>query len=62
MIRGEIIRATCRYQAKKNAEAFDYDYLAKRTAEEVCMRLQIIKNQEAHNAVKNDEISDICRE
>ena len=31
-----IIRAICKYQAKKNAEAFNYDYLAKRIAEETC--------------------------
>ena len=33
-----IIRAICKYQAKKNAEAFDYDYLAERVAEEICQR------------------------
>ena len=40
-----IIRATCKYQAKKNAEAFNYDYLAKRIAEETCKRLIIIEKQ-----------------
>ena len=40
-----VIRATCKYQAKKNAETFDYEYLAKRIAEETCKRLAILKNQ-----------------
>lgn len=40
-----IIRAICNYMAKKNAEAFNYDKLATRTAEEVCKRLMIIENQ-----------------
>ena len=40
-----IIRAICKYMAKKNAEAFDYDRLATRTAEEVCKRLMIIEKQ-----------------
>ena len=30
-----IIRLICQYMAKQNARAFDYDYLAKRTAEEI---------------------------
>ena len=40
-----VIRATCRYQAKENAKAFDYDYLAERTAAEICQRLMIIEAQ-----------------
>lgn len=40
-----VIRATCRYQARQNAKAFDYDYLAERTAEEVCKRMVILEKQ-----------------
>lgn len=40
-----VIRATCRYQARQNAKAFDYDYLAERTAAEVCKRMMIIERQ-----------------
>ena len=40
-----VIRATCKYQAKQNAEAFDYDYLAERTAAEICKRMIIIEKQ-----------------
>ena len=44
-----IIRAICKYQAKKNAEAFKYDYLAERIAEEICKRQMIIeKNKKEH--------------
>lgn len=39
------IRASCRYQARQNAKEFDYDYLAERTAEEVCKRLMLIERQ-----------------
>ena len=42
-----VIKAICRYQAKENAKAFDYDYLAIRTAEETCKRLMIIEGQKA---------------
>lgn len=50
-----VIRATCRYQARQNAKAFDYDYLAERTAEEVCKRLVIIEKQKTayKGATKN---------
>lgn len=40
-----VIRAICKYQARENARAFDYDYLAERTAEEICKRLMIIERQ-----------------
>lgn len=40
-----VIRATCRYQARQNAKEFDYDYLAERTAAEVCKRMMIIERQ-----------------
>lgn len=40
-----VIRAICRYQAKENARAFDYDYLAERTAAEICKRLAIMEKQ-----------------
>lgn len=40
-----IIRLICQYMAKQNAKAFDYDYLAERTAAEVCQRMMIIKKQ-----------------
>lgn len=39
-----IIKAICKYQAKKNAEEFKYDYLAAKIAEETCKRLMIIEN------------------
>lgn len=42
-----IIRAICKYMARKNAEAFDYDYLAERIAEETCKRMMIIENSKA---------------
>ena len=50
-----VIRATCKYQARKNAEAFDYDYLAERIAEETCKRLMIIEKQKE---MKNDNGGD----
>ena len=40
-----VIRETCKYAAKKNAEEFDYDYLAERTAAEICKRMIIIEKQ-----------------
>ncbi len=40
-----VIRAICRYQARQNAKSFDYDYLAERTAEEICKRLALIERQ-----------------
>lgn len=40
-----VIRATCRYQARQNAKAFDYDYLAEKTAAEICKRMMIIERQ-----------------
>ena len=40
-----VIRAICNYQARRNAAEFDYDYLAERTAEEVCKRMVIIEKQ-----------------
>lgn len=40
-----VTRAICRYQAKENARAFDYDYLAERTAAEICKRLAIMEKQ-----------------
>lgn len=42
-----IIRAICKYMARQNANAFDYDYLAERTAEEVCKEILIIEGQRA---------------
>lgn len=36
--------------AKQNAEAFNYDYLAIKTAEETCKRLMIIEGQKAYRA------------
>ena len=45
-----IIRAICKYTAKQNAEAFNYDYLAIRIAEETCKRLMIIEGQKAYSA------------
>ena len=39
-----IIKAICKYQAKKNAEEFKYEYLATKIAEETCKRLMIIEN------------------
>lgn len=40
-----VIRLICQYMAKENAKAFDYDYLAERTAAEVCKRMMIIERQ-----------------
>lgn len=40
-----VIRLICQYMAKQNAKAFDYDYLAERTAAEVCQRMMIIERQ-----------------
>lgn len=45
-----VIRAICKYMAKQNAEAFNYDYLAIRIAEETCKRLMIIEGQKAYRA------------
>ena len=54
-----VIRATCKYQAQKNAEAFDYDYLAERTAEEVCKRMLIIEGQKSRaGRIASDRVAD----
>ena len=52
-----IIRAICKYLAKETANAFQYDYLAKRIAEETCKRLLIIEKQRAvgHAETTNSE-------
>lgn len=42
-----IVRAICKYMARKNAEAFDYDYLAERIAEETCKRMMIIEQRKS---------------
>ena len=50
-----IIRAICKYQAKKNAEEFKYDYLAAKIAEETCKRLMIIENNRKEKQEKEDK-------
>lgn len=50
-----IIRAICKYQAKKNAEEFRYDYLATKIAEETCKRLMIIENNRKEKQEKEDK-------
>lgn len=53
-----IIRAICKYMAKQNAEVFDYDFMAARTAEEICRRMMIIEKQKAEadkSATSTDE-------
>ena len=42
-----IIRATCRYQAKKISESFNYDLLAVKTAQEVYKRMLLIEERRA---------------
>lgn len=42
-----MIRSICKYMAKQNAEAFDYNFMAARTAEEICRRMMIIEKQKA---------------
>jgi len=42
-----IIVLICKYLAKQISIKFDYDKLAKRTAEEVCKRILIIEKQKA---------------
>lgn len=49
-----IIRAVCNYLARRNAEEFDYDYLAERMAEEICKRGIII---EKHNEMADQGTS-----
>ena len=51
-----VIRSICKYMAKQNAEAFDYDFMAARTAEEICRRMIIIEKQkaEAYKGATND--------
>ena len=58
-----IIRAICKYMARKNAEAFDYDYLAERIAEETCKRMMIIENSKAarvNSGLVNDQQDATC--
>ena len=45
-----IIRLICQYMAKQNARAFDYDYLAERTAEELYKRYL---NEKGNSAYKD---------
>ena len=47
-----IIRAICNYQAKQNAAHFDYDYLAERTAEEICQRMIVLEKQKTKTESK----------
>ena len=47
-----VIRAICRYQAKENAKYFDYDYLAERTAEEICQRMIVLEKQKTKTESK----------
>lgn len=47
-----IIQAICKYMAKQNSKSFDYDFMARRIAEEVCKRLLLIEKQ------KNNRITD----
>ena len=42
-----IIILICKYLAKQISMKFDYDRLAKRTAEEICKRMLIIEKQRA---------------
>ena len=42
-----IIKKACEHIPKKNADEFDYDYLAEKTAAEICRRMAIIENQKA---------------
>lgn len=44
-----VIRAICNYQARRNAEEFDYEYLAERMAEELCKRMALIEKSKASN-------------
>ena len=54
-----IIRLICQYMARKNAEAFDYDYLAERIAEETCKRMLLIERQKTQDQkVADGELHD----
>ena len=58
-----VIRLICQYMAKQNANAFDYDYLAERTAAEVCKRMMIIERQkETANKSATDRAGDQSQE
>lgn len=50
-----VIRAICKYHARKIAEAFKYDYLAERISEETCKRLMIIENNRKEKQEKEDK-------
>ena len=51
-----IIKAICKYMARKNAEEFKYDYLATKVAEETCKRMMIIeKNKKESQTIGNKE-------
>lgn len=50
-----IIRTICKYAAKENAKAFDYDYLAQRIAEETIKRIMIIEKQRTATQNKEQE-------
>ena len=43
-----VVRAICKHAAKKNAEAFNYDYLANKIADEIYKRLMIIEKQKSN--------------
>ena len=48
-----IIRAICKYMAKQNAKAFDYDYLAKKIAEEVNKKATHTEQTKEHKPAEN---------
>ncbi len=50
-----IIRTICKYMAKQNSKSFDYDFMARRTAEEICKRMLLIEKQKNNKVIEEEE-------
>lgn len=47
-----VFRIKTEYIAKKHAEAFEYDYLAEKIAEEICKKCSLLKSIKLRQAMK----------
>lgn len=55
-----VFKIKTEYIAKKNAEAFEYDYLAEKIAEEICKKMLIIekhKSKVTNEPTQSDDTS-----
>lgn len=57
-----IIRGVCKYIAKQSTKELNYDYLANRTAEEICKRMMIIEKQKSAACNAAQELNDSPQE